>query len=346
MSQIDTGIEIRTVSEATPGLESKRMALTEIPVIDVSPLAGGGAAAKAAMAAALRRACIDIGFFYIRGHGVPRAAIEGLYQASRGFFALDLADKMEIDIAKSAFNRGYIPLYGEKNNSKSKGDLKETFDMAIEIARDDPDFLAGNPLYGPNQWPSAMPAFETAMQAYYDAMTALSHRLYRAFALALELPEDFFLAMVQKPLDILRILHYPPQPEVLDEDQIGTGAHSDFDCFTILNQDPVGGLQALNSASEWIDAPSIEGSFLINVGDMLERWSNGLFVSTVHRVINRSEKHRYSTVFFAAPNYDTELACLPSCTSADFPARYEPVLAGDYIVSRYNEILAETGGDT
>jgi isopenicillin N synthase-like dioxygenase len=296
------------------------------------------------MAAELRRACIDIGFFYIRDHGVPKKAIEGLYQASRGFFALDLEDKVEIDIAKSSFNRGYIPLYGEKNNSKSKGDVKETFDMAIEIAADDPDVLAGNPLCGPNQWPSAMPAFKPAMQAYYDEITALSHRLYRAFALALELPEDFFLDRLDKPLDILRILHYPPQPEVLDQDQIGTGAHSDFDCFTILNQDPVGGLQALNSASEWIDAPSIEGSFLINVGDMLERWSNGLFVSTVHRVINRSEKHRYSTVFFAAPNYDTEVACLPSCTSADCPAKYEPVLAGDYIVSRYNEILAEVEG--
>ena len=212
--------------------------------------------------------------------------------------------------------------------------------MAIEIAGDDPDYQAGNPLYGPNQWPSAMSGFKPAMQAYYDEITALSHRLYRVFALALELPEDFFLAMLDKPLDILRILHYPPQPEVPDADQIGTGAHSDFDCFTILNQDPVGGLQALNSAGEWIDAPYIEDSFLINVGDMLERWSNGLFVSTVHRVINRSDKRRYSTVFFAAPGYHTEVACLPSCMSEAAPARYEPVLAGDYIVSRYNEILA------
>ncbi len=339
MAEVDTGVTRRKVSEATPGLASKRVALTEIPVIDLSPLAGGSADEIAAMARALRDACINIGFFYIRGHGVTQDRIDGLFDISHRFFDLPLDNKQEIDISKSAFNRGYIPMYGEKNNSKSKGDVKETFDMALEVAPDDPDVLSGNPLYGPNQWPSALPAFRPTMEGFYDEITALSHRLYRAFALALELPENHFDGMLDKPLDILRILHYPPQPEVEDENQIGTGAHSDFDCFTILHQDPVGGLQALNSADEWIDAPYIPGTFLINVGDMLERWSNGLFVSTVHRVINRSPKHRYSTVFFAAPNYDTEVACLPSCVSDERPAQYGPVSAGDYIVSRYNEIL-------
>ena len=341
MAEVDTGIQVRKVSEETAGLDSKRVPIKDIPVIDLSPLLDGGEVGKQEMAKELRRACIDIGFFYIRNHGVPAAAIEDLYGASKSFFDLSLEEKAEIDIAKSAFNRGYIPLYGEKNNSKSKGDVKETFDMAVEIADDDPDFLAGNPLYGPNQWPSAAPGFKPVMQGYYAEMTALSHRLYRAFALALDLPEDHFLGMLDKPLDILRILHYPPQPVVESEDQIGTGAHSDFDCFTILNQDPVGGLQALNSASEWIDAPYIEDSFLINVGDMLERWSNGLFISTVHRVINRSNRERYSTVFFAAPNFDVEVACLPSCMDADHPALYSPVIAGDYIISRYNEILTD-----
>jgi isopenicillin N synthase-like dioxygenase len=256
MAQIDTGIQVRRVSEATPGLDSKRVALTDIPIIDLSPLQGAAAAAKTYMAAALRRACIDIGFFYIRNHRVPMLAIDDLYAASRGFFDLDLKHKMEIDIAKSSFNRGYIPLFGEKNNSKSKGDLKETFDMAIEVEEEDPDLQVGNPLYGPNQWPSAMPEFQPAMQCYYDEITGLSHRLYRAFALALELPEDFFLSMLDKPLDILRILHYPPQPEVLDERQIGTGAHSDFDCFTILNQDPVGGLQARTAMASGSTPPA------------------------------------------------------------------------------------------
>lgn len=350
MAELDTGVSLRKVSKATPGLASKRVPLHEIPVIDMAALDVGSAAEKASMAADLRRACIDIGFFYIRGHGVPDATIEALYGISSRFFDLPLDAKLEIDIAHSGFNRGYIPMYGEKNNSKSKGDVKETFDMAVEVAKDDPDFLAGNALYGPNQWPSALPAFRSAMEAYYGEITALSHRLYRAFALALDLPEDFFLDKLDKPLDILRILHYPPQPEVLDESQIGTGAHSDFDCFTILHQDPVGGLQALNSDSEWVDAPYREGTFLINVGDMLERWSNGLFVSTVHRVINRSTSDRYSTVFFAAPTYATSIECLPSCVSNDLPAQYGPMSAGDYILSRYDEILVDpaeqSAGDT
>lgn len=345
MAQIDTGIERRKVSAATPGLDSKRIARQEIPVIDLSPLQGDAAAAKAAMAEAVRRACIDIGFFYIENHGVPQPAIDTLYAASGKFFDLDLEHKMEVDLAKSSFGRGYIPLCGEKNNSTTLGDLKETFDMAVEIAAEDPDYQSGNPLYGPNLWPSAMPEFRPAMQRYFGEITALSQRLYRAFALALGLPESYFLPMLGKPLDSLRILHYPPQPVIEDERQIGTGAHSDFDCFTILNQDPVGGLQALNSAGEWVDAPSIPGTFLINVGDMLERWSNGLFVSTIHRVINRSERERYSVVFFAVPDYHTQIACLPTCVSEERPAGYEPVSAGDYIVSRYGDILDTADGE-
>ena len=149
MAQIDTGIEVRKVSEATPGLGSKRIALKEIPLVDLSPLQEGDDDAKAATAEALRRACIDIGFFYIENHGVPKRAIDTLYEASRGFFDLDVEHKMEVDIAKSSFGRGYIPLCGEKNNSKSMGDLKETFDMAIEIAAEDPDYRAGNPALRP-----------------------------------------------------------------------------------------------------------------------------------------------------------------------------------------------------
>ena len=211
--------------------------------------------------------------------------------------------------------------------------------MAIEISADDPDYKAGNPLYGPNQWPADFPEFEVEMNRHFQRITDLCGSIYRAFALSLGLPENHFDGMLSKPLDILRLLRYPPQPTVEDEDQIGTGAHSDFDCFTVLYQDPVGGLQVVNSAGEWIDAPPIEGTFLINVGDMMERWTNGLFVSTIHRVINRFNSERYSTVFFAAPDYHTTIECLPGCFSEDNPARYPPVSAGDYIVSRYEAVL-------
>ena len=144
---------------------------------------------------------------------------------------------------------------------------------------------------------------------------------------------------VDKPLDILRLLRYPTQNVVSNESQIGTGAHSDFDCFTILWQDPNGGLQALNREGVWINAPPVDGTMLINVGDMMERWTNGKFVSTVHRVINRSGRERYSMVFFVAPNYSTRIECIPSCYVTGMPSKYRPISAGDYIVTRYNEVI-------
>ena len=336
---INTGVEVRAISDTTPGLSAKRPAFTEIPILDFSAMQADDQHAKQAVAKEIFHACTEVGFFYIKNHGIPQDSINRLLAASRDFFAQDEAEKMKIDIANSSYSRGYIPMYGEKNNQYSEGDVKETFDMAIEIDDNDPDFLAGNPLYGPNQWPENLPHFKSTMNDYFAEITALCERIYRVFALSLNLPEDYFLAMLDKPLDILRLLRYPPQPKVDDENQIGTGAHSDFDCFTILYQDTTGGLQALNSRGEWIDALPIENTFLINVGDMLERWTNGLYISTIHRVINKSESERYSSVFFAAPSYDTCIECLPSCYSKDNPKKYEPISAGDYIVSRYEVIL-------
>lgn len=339
VDSLDTGVGIRQVSANTPGLSARRLDFSEIPVLDFTPMVSGTAAEKQAFASRLFDVCTQVGFFYITNHGVPEQVINELQSVSESFFNLDIKEKLTVDIKHSSFNRGYIPLCGEKNNEHSKGDLKETFDAAIEIDETDDEFLAGNPLYGPNQWPENMPQFRAAMDAYFSEVTHLCRRLYGAFALALNLPETYFDDMQNKPLDILRLLRYPPQPMVEDEEQIGTGAHSDFDCFTVLNQDPTGGLQALNKQGEWIDAVPIEGTFLINVGDMLERWTNGLFVSTVHRVINRSAKERYSTVFFAAPDYHTRLDCLPGCSSDEKPAKFQSISAGDYIVSRYEVIL-------
>ena len=343
-NSIDTGVEVRKLASSSSGLSARLPAFTEIPIIDFSAMQGNEAQVKQALAKQMLaqqvyKACTEVGFFYIENHGIPQQDIDHLFKISRQFFALDDNEKAKIDISKSSFSRGYIPMCGEKNNEHSKGDLKETFDMAIEIDGNDPDFLAGNPLYGPNQWPAGFPEFESAMNRHFERITALCADIYSAFALSLGLPENYFEKMLGKPLDILRLLRYPPQPAVEDEDQIGTGAHSDFDCFTVLYQDAIGGLQVVNSDGEWIDALPIKGTFLINVGDMMERWTNGLFVSTIHRVINRSESERYSSVFFAAPDYHTEITCLPNCHSDDHPAKYPAISAGDYIVSRYQAIL-------
>ncbi len=338
---LDTGTALRQVSLNTPGLQSKRLSFTEIPVIDFTPMHGDDLDAQKELATQVHKACVEVGFFYIKGHGVPDASIERLKNVSAEFFEQPMKNKLAIDISNSSYSRGYIPLYGEKNNEHAKGDIKESFDAAIEIGPTDPDYLAGNPLYGPNQWPQEPHEFKQTFQDYFVEMTVLCEKIYASFALALDLPRGHFASMLDKPLDILRLLRYPPQPVVQDESQIGTGAHSDFDCFTVLYQDPTGGLQVLNSDGEWIDAVPIEGTFLINVGDMLERWTNGQFVSTVHRVINRSHTERYSVVFFAAPNYDTVVECLPRCCAPGESPRYPAVKAGDYIVSRYEAVLSQ-----
>ena len=338
-SEVDTGIEKRRVSSETTGLQSKTLDISDIPIVDLAPMHEMDTSAQRIVAKKIYSACREIGFFYVMNHGVSKAIIDGAQTASHDFFSQTIEQKMLVDISNSSFNRGYIPLHGEKNNSTSKGDIKETFDMAIEIASDDPDLLAGIPLYGPNQWPEGIPSFQSGMMQYFQAMTSLSHMLYRAFAQALELPPDNFLGSIDKPLDILRLLRYPPQDVVDDKDQIGTGAHSDFDCFTILWQDPSGGLQVLNRKGVWIDALPVDGTMLINVGDMLERWTNGKFVSTVHRVINRSGRERHSMVFFVAPNYSTPIECIPSCLPTNGQPKYGRISAGDYIVSRYKDVL-------
>ena len=246
---------------------------------------------------------------------------------------------MLIEVSGSSSNRGYIPLFGEKNSSVAKGDLKETFDLSVEVDKDDPLCQLKGGLYGPNQWPEYPEDFRTVMMAYFEEMTMLSRTLYDAFAQSLDLDPEFFLQHLKTPLDICRLLQYPPQKEVLDEDQIGTGAHSDFDCFTILWQDSNGGLQALRRDGIWIDALPIPDTFLVNVGDMLERWTNGKYVSTVHRVINRSGNQRNSMVFFAAPDYETNIDCIPSCLENGEASKHAPVTSGEYIVSRYEEVL-------
>ena len=175
---IDTGVEVRKVSGSTPGLASRRPAFTEIPIIDFAPMREDDYSSKLKVAKDVYRACTEVGFFYIKNHGVPGDAIDKLFETSHRFFAMDEESKLKIDISQSSFSRGYIPMYGEKNNQHSKGDLKETFDMAIEVDEADSDFLAGNPLYGPNQWPGNFPEFREVMNRHFQTMTQLSADIY------------------------------------------------------------------------------------------------------------------------------------------------------------------------
>ncbi|RJF87733.1 isopenicillin N synthase family oxygenase [Oleomonas cavernae] len=338
MALIQTGNGARAM--ASTGLSAQTVPFTEIPIIDFAPMAGGGDAAREAVGLAVREACIKVGFFYARNSGVSPATVAETYRAARNFFALPLATKQAIHIGQSTNHRGYVPLLEENTDPTARGDLHEAFDMALEVPADDADVLAGQSLYGPNVWPDGPPGFRAAMNAYYAEIYQFGRKIFRAFAIALDLGEYYFEPHITKPTAQLRVLHYPSQDGPVDDRQIGIGAHSDYECFTILSQEDVPALQLLNSAGQWVHAPPIPDTFIVNVGDMMARWTNDIFKSTVHRAINRSGRERYSIPFFFGPNFTTPVEVFPTCAGPGNPAKYPPTTAGQYILSRFDETFA------
>ncbi len=322
------------------GLDATNTAFEEIPLIDFAPMAGDDPEARAAVGAAVRKACTEVGFFYAANHGVPDAIIDETFTAARRFFALPETAKQAISIEKSEVLRGYTPLLGENTDPANKGDLHEGFDLALDLPATDPDVQAGVFGYGPNQWPEDLPGFREALMAYHGAAISFGTRIFQAFALALDLPEDFFADKITKPMAHMRVLHYPSQDGEIDERQIGIGAHSDYECFTILCTDDTPALQVLNADGKWIMAPPVPGAFIVNVGDLMARWTNDYFQSTVHRAINKSGRQRYSIPFFFGVNSTDLIEVLPSCQSAEKPAKYPPITAGDYIRSRFDDTYA------
>lgn len=318
------------------GLAARQVPFTEIPVIDFAPMSGADAAAKQAVGDAVRDACTTVGFFYVANHGVDPALIERAFAAAHRFFALPLEAKLAVDIASSPNLRGYTKLLGENTDPTARGDLHEGFDLALDLSPDDPDVQAGVFGYGPNQWPEGLPGFKEALLDYHAAMRAFGKRIFSAFALALELDEAFFAPLLAKPMAHMRVLHYPSQDGPIDERQIGIGAHSDYECFTILCTDDVPALQVLNGAGEWIQAPPLPGCFIVNVGDLMARWTNDYFQSTVHRAINRSGRERYSIPFFYGIDSQAVVRVLETCQSPERPAKYPPIAAGDYIRGRFD----------
>lgn len=344
MSTIVTGNGPRAAFES--GLSAQQVPFTSIPVIDFGPMRGTDAAARRAVGDAVREACTQVGFFYCGNHGVDPSVIDRTFDAAHRFFDQPMAAKEAVSIANSPLLRGYTALLAENTNPDNKGDLHEGFDLALDLPETDPDVRSGVFGYGPNQWPDGLPGFRDALSDYHAAMLDLGATIFRAFALALDLKEDFFAPKISKPMAHMRVLHYPSQDGEIDESQIGIGAHSDYECFTILKTDDVPALQVLNSAHEWIHAPPIPDAFIVNVGDLMARWSNDYFQSTVHRAINTSGRRRYSIPFFFGPNSRELIEVLPSCQSEAYPPKYAPIEAGAYIESRFNDTYAHRQEET
>lgn len=252
-----------------------------------------------------------MGFFYISGTGIDEGLFERMLAATKEFFALPMAEKMKSYIGLSSCHRGYVPV-GEEGLYGDKTDLKEAFDTALDLPADDPDHLAGNPMLGPNVWPD-LPGFAGAVTDYYQAILGVGRDLLGAFAIALGEDPDTFTRFATKTPSQLRLIYYPHNPEA--QDVQGIGAHTDYECFTLLKP-TAPGLEVLNGDGEWIDAPPIPGTYVVNVGDLLELWTNGAFVATSHRVRKVKEERypsRCSSTSTTTPSSDR-------CPSSNPPA--------------------------
>ncbi len=292
--------------------------------IDVAPFLTGDVAVRKRVAAQVGRACEDIGFLSIVGHGVPEALIQEMSAISRRFFDLPLEEKLRTPVDRGG--SGYVPIKAEalaaSLGQKTPGDLKESFNAGR-------DFDA-------NPWPPAMPELRAVWERYFASLNGLAAEVMRMFALALDLPEQFFDDKITPPHAFLRAINYPEQAEAPLPDQLRAGAHSDYGTLTILlSENKPGGLQVRARNGEWVNVIAPPGAFVINIGDMMQVWTNDRWTSTVHRVVNppgdaRSSR-RQSLVFFHSPNESALIQPLDTCVSADNPARYEPILSGEHM---------------
>lgn len=303
-----------------------------LPVVDIAQLSSSRASEREHVAEALHDACRDYGFFYCTGHGVPDVLMDTVLQQARAFFNLPAAQKLALDKSASPCNRGYEGVGNQTLQPGAMPDRKEGFYIGEEVTPDDPRYGCFN--IGQNQWPANLPSFRPVMMAYFGALSVVGETLMRGLALSLKLPEAAFEPFTRQPLSAVRLLHYPPsRPEVPEE--LGAGAHTDFGGITLLLQDEVGGLQVRDKSGGWIDAPRLEGAYIVNLGDMMARWTNDYYVSTVHRVINRSGRERYSVPFFYSGNPGYRVACIETCLAPGEKPRYPAVTVEEHMKAMY-----------
>lgn len=311
----------------------RRAALDQLPIINISPfLSEGTRDDRMRTAHELRSACIDIGFFYLTGHGFTLNGLDAVLTEGRNFFGLPSEEKMKV-LSGSIDMPGFVRTGGvdpEKNRDKVV-DIKERFSMSRELIADEE--IRPNSRTGKSQWPSreTLPTFEIAMKTYISKLQSVTVALNHAFALSLDLPEDYFDKDYRRPGMTLMLNYYPPvDPAKLKSTQWSFSPHTDYTAFTVLLQDSSGGLQARNAAGDWIDVPPKEGTFVVNVGNLLARWTNDLYTSTLHRALHIGTKPRISGAFFVYPDDRAVVRCLDTCQGSNNPPRYEPVVTEDY----------------
>jgi len=304
----------------------------EIPVLDLGPYLRGETGAAERLAAELRHALEDVGFYFIVNHGFDQGLIDETFEATRRFHAMPLDEKMKLMLDSNI--RGYSPMKSAVSRHSPLGrnslpSVNEAFFAGRDLPPDHPDVLAGKPFRGLNQWPADLPGFRETVVRYTQRACELGATLVALYERVLELSPGFLLEGFKEPMFTFRMTHYP-QTEVLQENEFGLAPHTDMSFLTLLPDNRHAGLSICLPNGRWIEAPSIPGSFLVNGGDLLRRWTNDRFLATPHRVVNRSGHERYAIPFFFDCTYDYVMSCLPTCQGQDNPAKYESLTYRDY----------------
>ncbi|MEH2466383.1 isopenicillin N synthase family dioxygenase [Nostoc sp.] len=289
--------------------------MVTIPVIDLTAFTNGDTITRQTVIKQIYQAGHEIGFMYLQNSGISKDLIRQVFTHSKYFFNLPLEVKQKQAWSDEFSNTGYVGLEKERLDPNKPGDLKEAFNVNQQAAVD----------------------IDASIVAFYNSCTELANTVLQAFSLALELPEDFLIIRHNQENHTLRLLHYPPLQTPPKPGQVRAGEHSDYGSITLLFQDDIGGLEVQTASGEWIAAPTIPDTVIVNTGDLIQRWTNHVFCSTKHRVMipsdNTMKQSRYSIAFFCHPNDDIEIACLESCQKEQSPI-YSPILAGEYLLSR------------
>ncbi len=320
------------------------------PVVDLSEFVGASKSARQALARRVDEVCCQTGFLAIVGHEVPVGVIAGAWNAARRFFDLPIEKKLEVKMPYEGYPYGYSPLQAEAL-AKSLGDetppdLKESFSIG---PLDQPPHTGDDPdadfRFASNLWPKEPAEFKDAWSAYYRTMSQLAATIMQVFAVALDLSENSFDDVIDHPISAMRALNYPHQSAAPKPGQLRAGAHSDYGSLTILLSEPApGGLEICTPNHKWLAVPVLPGAFIINIGDLMARWTNDRWVSTLHRVVNPPPDHsgstrRQSIAFFHQPNWDAEISCIPTCLSPGEKAKYAPVRSGAHLMEKFRRTV-------
>jgi isopenicillin N synthase-like dioxygenase len=314
----------------------------EIPILDLAAYLRGEPGERRRIAGELRHIFERVGFYFITNHGVPQTLVERMFEEVKRFHAQPLEAKLRVKI--NQHNVGYMPMRGATTrhsqiSQNNKPNVNEAFFAKRDLPVDHPDVVAGKPFRCANQWPENLAGFRETVVAYQSALESLGKALLPAYALALDLPEDAFDEGFREPTYTLRMTHYPQQ-EAEVEGEYGLAPHTDTSFMTLLAQNRIPGLAIRLPSGRWIDAPAIDGAFLVNGGDLLRRWTNDRFLATPHRVVNRSGQERYAIPFFFDCATDYVMTPLDTCVSPQNPARYDPITYVEYITWYRNQNFA------